>query len=50
MKNNQISGEKFEVPCGRVMEGTHMRPKCWVKRLVDAIHCKRPYSGRLFSF
>jgi hypothetical protein len=26
------------VPCAPVLEGTHLRPVCWVKRLVEIIH------------
>lgn len=49
-KNNQISGDGFGVPCGQVMEDTHMQPKCWVKRLVAVIHFKRTSLRQTFLF
>jgi hypothetical protein len=48
-KGDQTSGAKFGVPCCPVTAGTHLRPGRWVKRLVDVIHAKGRYSGRLFN-
>jgi hypothetical protein len=48
-KGNQLSGAKFSVPCVGTTEGTHLRPVCWVKRLVESLRSVGIRSGRLFQ-
>jgi hypothetical protein len=48
-KGNQMSGATFAIPCAPVTEGTHLRPGCWVKHLVDLLHISGRRTGRLFS-
>jgi hypothetical protein len=48
-KANQLSGAKFGVPSAPVTKGTHLRPGCWVKRLVEVIQASGRQGGRPFS-
>jgi hypothetical protein len=48
-KGNCLSGAKFRVPCVPVTQGTHLRPGCWIKRLVKNLHTSGKRSGRLFA-
>jgi hypothetical protein len=49
MKSNQKTYAKFGVPCAPVTKGTHLRPRCWVKHLVDIVHGSGHQGGMLFS-
>jgi hypothetical protein len=49
-KGNQLSGAKFSVPCVATMEGTHLRPGRWIRRLINELRVSGVRSGRLFQW
>jgi hypothetical protein len=49
IKGNQLSGSKFGIPCVNVTEGTHLRPRIWVARLVPLMKAQGVTGGRLFQ-
>jgi hypothetical protein len=48
-KGNQMSSNKFAVPCVGVTEGTSLRPGIWVERLVVVLREMGIKGGRLFT-
>jgi hypothetical protein len=48
-KGNQMSSNKFAVPCVRVIEGTALQPGIWVERLVIVLREMGIRGGRLFT-
>jgi hypothetical protein len=49
-KGNQMSSNKFAVPCVDVTEGTAPRPGIWVERLVVVLREMGIRGGRLFTW